>query len=109
MAQGLGNQDLANLLICSPEQHVSQLEQFEKVVLGQKLSASEARSHGVAESVSKVHDDFLRKQAWNETLNRTVESSSARSIQPRPIRIDPPKFDGTTTRTIVHCLLAVYQ
>ena len=32
---------------------------------------------------------------------------SARTHQPRPIRMDPPKFDGTAAHTIVHCLLAV--
>uniref|UniRef100_M4BEZ4 Uncharacterized protein n=1 Tax=Hyaloperonospora arabidopsidis (strain Emoy2) TaxID=559515 RepID=M4BEZ4_HYAAE len=109
MAQGLGDQDLANLLSCPPEQHVPQLEQFEKFVLGQMMYESEARSHEVVDSISKTHDEILREQAWNEALNRTVESLSARSIQPRPIRMDPPKFDGTAARTIVHWLLDVEQ
>ena len=109
MAQGLDDQALANLSSCSPEQRVPQLEQFKKFVLGQRTSASEARSHEVAESISKTHDELLREQARNETLNRTVESLSARSIKPRPIRMDPPKFDGTAVRTIVHWLLAVEQ
>uniref|UniRef100_M4C5T9 Uncharacterized protein n=1 Tax=Hyaloperonospora arabidopsidis (strain Emoy2) TaxID=559515 RepID=M4C5T9_HYAAE len=109
MAQGLDDQALANLSSCSPEQRVPQLEQFKKFVLGQRMSASEAQSHEVAESISKTHDELLREQARNEALNRTVESLSARSIKPRPIRMDPPKFDGTAVRTIVHWLLAVEQ
>ena len=34
MTQGLDDQALANMLSCSPEQHVPQLEQFKKFVLG---------------------------------------------------------------------------
>ena len=73
------------------------------------MAASEARSHEVAESTSKTHDELLREQARNEALNRTVESLSARSIQPRPIRMDPPKFDGTTAHTIALWILALKQ
>ena len=109
MVQGLGDQALAYLLSCPPEQHVPKLEQFEKFVLGQRMAASEARSHEVAESTSKTHDELLREQDRNEALNRTVESLSARSIQPRPIRMDPPKFDGTTAHTIALWLLALKQ
>ena len=89
MAQGLGDQALDNLLSCPPEQHVPQLEKFEKFVLGQRMSASKARIHEVAESISKTHDEPLRGQARNEALNRTVEPLSARSIQPRLIRMEP--------------------
>ncbi|CAI5714887.1 unnamed protein product [Peronospora farinosa] len=88
MAQGLGEQALVNLLHCPPEQHVARLEQFEAFVFGQRRNASEAR---------------------NEALNRTVETLSARPAQPRPIRMDPPKFDGTSPHTIVHWLLTVEQ
>ncbi|CAI5738007.1 unnamed protein product [Hyaloperonospora brassicae] len=109
MAQGLGEQALANLLGCPPEQHVPQLEQFEKFVLGQRLAASEAQSHVVAKSIGKTHDELLREQARNEALNRTVEVLSARSSPPRPIRMDAPKFDGFAARTIVHWLLAMEQ
>ncbi|CAI5702775.1 unnamed protein product [Peronospora effusa] len=42
-----------------------------------------------------------------ETRPRTVETLSDRPAQPRPIRMDPPKFDGTSPHTIVHWLLAV--
>ncbi|CAI5703986.1 unnamed protein product [Peronospora effusa] len=80
MAQRLGEQDLFNLLHCPPEQHVAQLEQFEAL-----------------------------EQARNEAHNRTVETLSARPAQPRPIRVDPPKFDGAIPHTIVHWLLAVEQ
>ena len=78
-------------------------------MLGQQISASEARSHEVEESISKTHDELLREQDWNDALNRTVESLSSRSIQPKPIRIEPPKSDCTATRTIVHWILAVGQ
>ena len=61
MAQGLGEQALANLLGWTPEQHVPQLEQFEKFVLGQRPATSEARSHEVAESIGKTHDELLRE------------------------------------------------
>ena len=61
------------------------------------------------ESISNNHEELLREQARNEALNRTVESISARSIQPRPIIMDSPKFDGTAAHTIVHWLLAVGQ
>ena len=94
---------------CPPEQHVAQLEQFKAFVLGQRRSASEAHSHATAESIHKTQDELLREQARNEALNRTVETLSARSNQPRPIRMDPPKFDGTAPHTIVHWLLAVEQ
>ena len=78
-------------------------------MLGQQISASEARSHEVEESISKTHDELLREQDWNDAVNRTVESLSSRSIQPKPIRIEPPKSDCTATRTIVHWILAVGQ
>ena len=48
LAQGLGQQALANLLGCPPEQHIAQLEQFEAFVLGQRKVASEAQSHAAA-------------------------------------------------------------
>ena len=70
---------------------------------------SEAQIHDVTESIIKTHDELLREQARAEALNRTVESRSARSIQLRPIRINPPTFDSTAARTIVHWLLAVEQ
>ena len=109
MAQGLGEQALADLLNCPPEQHVARLEQFEAFVLGQRKNASEVHEHAVAESVNQTQDELLREQARNEALNRTVEALSARSNPPRPIRMDPPKFDGTAPHTIVHWLLAVEQ
>ena len=65
------------------------------------MSASEARIHEGAESISKTHDKLLREQAQNEALNRPIEWLSVRYIQPRPIGIDPPKFDGTAACTIV--------
>ena len=71
------------------------------------MSESEARSHEVAEAISKTHDELLREQARNEALNRTVESLSAQSIHPRPIRMDIPIFNETDARTIVHWLLDV--
>ena len=46
----------------------------------------------------------MREQARSEALNRTVEMLSAPPHQPRPIRMDPPKFDGTAAYTIVHWL-----
>ena len=73
------------------------------------MSASEARSHGVVESIRNTHDALLREQVRNEALNRTVESLPAWSIQPRPIGMDPSQFDSTAARTIVHWLLAVEQ
>ncbi|CAI5727339.1 unnamed protein product [Peronospora farinosa] len=109
MAQGLGEQALVNLLHCPPEQHVSQLEQFEAFVLGQRRNASEVNSQATAESITKTQDELRLEQARNEALNRTVETLSARPAQPRPIRMDPPKFDGATPHTIVHWLLAVEQ
>ena len=109
LAQGLGEQALANLLGCPPEQHVAQLEQFEAFVLGQRMDASEAHSYAAAESIQKTQDELKREQARNEALNRTVETLSARSNQLRPIRMDPPEFDGTAAHTIVHWLLAVEQ
>ena len=109
MAQRLGDQALDNLLSCPPDQRAPQLEQFEKFVLGQRVSAFEARSHEVAESISKSHDKLLPEQARNEALSITVESLLARSIQPRLMRMNPPNFDGTAARTIVHCLLAGEQ
>ena len=59
------------------------------------MFASEARSHEVVESIIKTHDELQSEHSQNEALNRTVESISARSIQPRPIRMDPSQFDGT--------------
>ena len=109
MAQGLGEQALARLLGSPPEQHVAQLEQFEAFVLGQRRAASEAQSHAAAESVTQTQDELRHEQARSEALNRTVEMLSARPHQPRPIRMDPPKFDGTAAHTIVHWLLAVEQ
>ncbi|CAI5714552.1 unnamed protein product [Peronospora effusa] len=109
MAQGLDEQALVNLLHCTPEQHVAQLEQFEAFVLGQRRNASEANSQATAESINKTQDELKLEQARNEALNRTVGTLSARPNQPRPIRMDPPKFDGTTPHTIVHWLLAVEQ
>ena len=109
MARGLGDQALTNLLSCPPEQHVPQLEQFERFMLGQRTSASEARSHEVAESTSKTHNDLLREKARNDALNRTVETLSVRSIRPRPIRMDPPRFDRTAVRIILHRILPVNQ
>uniref|UniRef100_M4BDT6 Retrotransposon gag domain-containing protein n=1 Tax=Hyaloperonospora arabidopsidis (strain Emoy2) TaxID=559515 RepID=M4BDT6_HYAAE len=109
MAQGLGDPALANFLSCPPEQHVPQMEQFEKFVLGHRMSASEARSHEVVESISNTHDELLHEQARNEALNRTAETLSARSIQLRPIGMETPKFDGTAARTIVLWLLAIKQ
>ena len=60
MAQGLGEQALASLLGCPPGQHVPQLEQFEKFVLGQRMAASEALSHQVV--VKSVFLFFLPEQ-----------------------------------------------
>ena len=88
--QGLGEQDLSNLLKCSPEQHVDQLEQFEAFVLGQRRNASEVNSQATAESINKTQNELRLEQARNEALNRTVETLSARHTQPRPIRMDPP-------------------
>ena len=104
MAQGLGEQALVDFLARPPKQHVVQLEQFEAFVLGQRKNASEAHEHAAAESIHQTQDELLREQTRNERLNRTVEALSARSNQPRPIRMDPPKFDGTATHTIVHWL-----
>ena len=61
MAQRLGDQTLANLLSFLPKQHVPPLEQFEKLVLGKRMYASEARSHEVAESISMTHDELPRE------------------------------------------------
>ena len=61
----------------------------------------------MAESIIKNHDELLSKQARNEALNKTVETLSTRSIQPRLIRIDPPELNCTATRTIVHWILVV--
>ncbi|CAI5739629.1 unnamed protein product [Peronospora farinosa] len=109
LAQGLGEQALANLLSFPPEQHVAQLEQCEAFVLGQRRNASEVNDQAKAESINKTQDELLREKARNEALNRTVETLSARSNQPRPIRMDPPKFDETAPHTIVHWLLLVEQ
>ena len=92
MAQGLGGQALNNSFSCLPKQHVPQLEKFEKFVLVQRMSASETRIHEVAEFISKTHDELLREQTRNEALNRTIESLSDRSTQPRPFRMDPPNL-----------------
>ena len=105
----LGKQALANLLGCPPEQHIAQLEQFETFVLGQRRVASEVQNHATAESVTQTQDELRREQARSEALNRTVEMLSTRPSHPRPIRMDPPKFDGTLAHTIVHWLLAVEQ
>lgn len=109
LAQGLGDQALANLLQSPPETHVAQLEQFETFVLGQRRDASEAQNNAATESVTQTRDELRREQARSEALNKTVEMLSARPNQPRPIRMDPPKFDGTAAHTIVHWLLAVEQ
>ena len=109
LAQGLGRQALVNLFGCPPEQHIAQLEQFEAFVLGQRRVASEAQSHATAESITQTKDELRREQARSEELNRTVEMLSARPHQPRPIRMDPPKFDGIAAHTIVHWLLDVEQ
>ena len=102
LAQGLGEQALARLLSSPPEQHVAQLEQFEAIVPGQHRVASEAESHAAAESVTLTRDELRREQARSEALNRTVGMLSARPHQPRPIQMDPSKFDGTLAHTIVH-------
>ena len=85
LAQGLGEQALSNLLGCPPDQHAAQLKQFEAFVLGKRRNASEANSQAAAESIKKTQDELLREQAWNEALNRTFETLSSRSNQPRPI------------------------
>ncbi|CAH0491682.1 unnamed protein product [Peronospora farinosa] len=94
MDQGLGEQALVNLLHCSPEQHVAQLEQFEPCALGQRRKASEVNSQATAKSISKTQDELWLEQARNEALNRPVETLSARSNQPKTIRMERPKFDG---------------
>ena len=63
LAQGLGEQALANLFGCPPERHIAQLEQFEAFVLGQRRVASEALSHATAESVTQTQDELTREQA----------------------------------------------
>ena len=73
------------------------------------MSAFEARSHEVAEAISKTHNELPGEQARNEALNITVKSLSVRSIQTRPIRMDPLKFDGTAAHANVHWLLTVEQ
>ena len=57
----------------------------------------------------QTQDELLREQSCNEALNRTVEPFSARSNQPRSIRMDLPEFDGTAPHTIVHWILAMEQ
>ena len=109
MAQGLCEQALASLLGCPPEQHIAQLEQFKTFVLGQRRVASEAQNHATTESVTQTQDELRREQARSEALNITVEMLSTRPNHPRPIRMVPPKFDGTLAHTIVHWLLAVEQ
>ncbi|CAI5722210.1 unnamed protein product [Peronospora effusa] len=109
MAQGIGEKALVNLLHCPPEQHVAQLEQFEAFVLGQRRNASEANSQATAGSINKTQDELRLEQARNEALNRTVDTLSARPSQPRPIRMDTSKLDGTSPHTIVHWLLALEQ
>ncbi|CAI5715589.1 unnamed protein product [Peronospora farinosa] len=109
MVQGLGEQALVNLLHCPPEQHVAQLEQFEAFVLGQRRNASEVNSQATDEFTNKIKDELLREQARNKALNRSVETLSAWLNQPRPIRMYPPKLNGTSPHTIVHWLLAVEQ
>ena len=73
----------------------------------QRRVASEAQSHAAMEFVTQTQDELRREQACSEALNRTLEMLSARPHQPRPIRMEPPKFDGTAAHTIVHWLLAV--
>ena len=58
LAQGLGEQALASLLGCPPEQHIAQLEQFEAFVLGQRRVASEAQNHATAKSVTQIQDEL---------------------------------------------------
>ena len=101
LAQGLGKQALDSLLGC-PLSNIAQLRQFEKFVLGQRRDASEAQNNAATESVTQTRDELRREQARSEALNKTVEMLSARPHQPRPIRMDPPKFDGTAAHTIVH-------
>ena len=108
-AQGLGEQALASLLSSPAETHIVQLEQFESFVVGQRYDASEARSQAVGESIKETRNELLREQARSEALNRAVEALSTRSNPPRPIRMDPPKFDGTAAHTVVQWLLAVEQ
>ena len=79
MAQGLGEQALADLSGRPPGQHVVKLEQFGVFVLGKRKNASKAHEHAAAESMHQTQDELLREQSLNEALNRTVESLSARS------------------------------
>ena len=65
------------------------------------------QGHTAAESVTQTQDELRHEQARSENLNRTVEMLFARPHQPRPIRMDPPKFDGNAAHTIVHWLLTV--
>ena len=72
-------------------------------------SLPRSQSHAAAESVTQTQDELRREQARSEALNSTVEMLSARPHQPRPIRMNPPKFDETAAHRIVHWLLAVEQ
>ena len=78
-------------------------------MLGQRRVASDAQNIATAESVTQTQDELRREQARSEALNKTVEMLSTRPSHPRPIQMDPPKFDGTLAHTIVHWLLAVKQ
>ena len=102
MAQGLGEQALTSLSGCPPEQHIAQLKQFEAFVLGQQSVAFEAQSHASAEFITQTQDELRHEQARSKALQRTVEMLSARRHQPRPILMNPPKFDGTLAHTIVY-------
>lgn len=79
MAQRLDHQALVNVLRSPPEQHITQLEQFETFMLGQRRDASEADSPIVAEFIQKTQEVLLRERDQNEALNRTVEMLSIRS------------------------------
>ena len=78
-------------------------------MLGQRRFASKAQSHATAESVTQTQNELRREQARSEELNRTSEIFSSRPHQPRPIRMDPLEFDGTTAHMIDRWLLAVEQ
>ena len=104
MAQGLGEQALDRLLSSPHEQHVAQWEQFEAFVLGQRSVASEAQSHGAADSVTQTQEELRCEQARSEASSMTTEIISARPHLPRTIRKDSPKLDKTAAHTIVNCL-----
>ena len=73
-------------------------------MLGQRSNASEANSQASAESINKTQDELLRDQARNEAPNKNFRMLSFRSNQPRPIRMDHPKFDGIPSH---YCPLVV--